>query len=203
MRELEFVPAWYVQTQKRRRAVVFQAWLLLFVIAGLAGWTGLATRNVHGRQLELTTLQDELDATHAKQKILTEQSNKRQELQDRAQLVSSLGYPVEMTRLFQTLDTLMPRQISLKELDCTTEEKQVQSSSIAAVRSGEKPTISRKLKIRIQGVAPSDVDVANFLSGLNGMPIFEQAAITQSRDIIDNGHILRSFEVVFWMNLDQ
>lgn len=204
MRDLEFLPTWYRQMRQRRRSVIFHAWLLVLLIAGLGGWMGLVNRNVHARELELTSLNDELEQTRAKQKILTKQLELRQELQARAQLVSSLGYPLEMTRLIQTLDGIMPPSMSMTELDCSIEEHQKQTTSVAAVRAGEKnQEMDRKLRVRVRGVSPTGVDLANFLSGLNSIQFFEQAAIKTSRDVVENGHVLREFEVVFLVNLNQ
>jgi hypothetical protein len=98
----------------------------------------------------------------------------------------------------------MPKAMSMTELDCAIEEQQRPVSSVSAVRPGEKTTvIDRKLRVRVRGVAPTGVDLAAFLSGLNNVPFFEQAAIKNSRDTTENGHVLREFEVVFFVNLNQ
>jgi hypothetical protein len=114
-----------------------------------------------------------------------------------------------MTRLLQTLDTIMPKEMSLTEFDCDTEEQQAQTqqnTSVASLRptaSDKQPSqLSRKLKVRIVGIVPSDVDLANLLSGLTNVPFFEQVALTYSRGRVESGHVLREFEVTFSMNLN-
>src|SRR5882757_7262049 len=113
MRELEFLPSWYPQMRRRRRIAALQGWLLLMVAAGLAAWMGLAQRNVHAAESTMSLLQQQLDQTHAEQNILAQQLELRKQLQEKEQLIASLGFPVQMTRLLQTLDSAMPKEMSL------------------------------------------------------------------------------------------
>ena len=57
--------------------------------------------------------------------------------------------------------------------------------------------------MRLVGVAPSDVDLANFLTGLTGVPFFDNVAMTYSKDKAQEGHLLREFEVTFSLNLNR
>ena len=65
----------------------------------------------------------------------------------------------------------------------------------------ERPQMDRRLKIRMQGVTPTDEDVANFLYGLTGKPFFDQVAVTYIREKFDSGHKFREFELTFSMQL--
>ncbi len=56
--------------------------------------------------------------------------------------------------------------------------------------------------MRLVGVAPDDVDLANFLAGLTNYPFFEQIALLKADGIIDGGHAMREFEVTFSMSLN-
>ena len=58
------------------------------------------------------------------------------------------------------------------------------------------------MKVKIQGVTPTDVDLANFLGALSSVSYFENIAMTYARDKGENGHIMREFEVTFSMNLN-
>jgi hypothetical protein len=52
-------------------------------------------------------------------------------------------------------------------------------------------------------VAPSDVDLGDFLARLAGIPYFSDVAMGYSRDRTDSGHVMREFEVAFNINLDE
>ncbi len=205
MRELEFLPQWYPRLRRRKRIVALEGWLLFVLIVGLGAWTALVQRNVHGARTSLASLNGQLEQMHAEQRMLDEQLALRKELQAREQLIGSLGFPVEMTRLLQTLDAVMPKEMSLLDFSCETEEQASQSRSIVAGRGAtqQPERVERRLRVRVTGIAPSDLDLANFLAGLTNTLFFEQVAVTYARDKRDAGHILREFEVTFLMELDQ
>jgi hypothetical protein len=212
MRELEFLPAWYHQTRQRKRVVKFQTWVLVVLIVGLGTWTFQSQRNARAAQLLLGNLKGQLAQSRTEQQLLEEQLRLRKELQTQEQLIASLGYPVEMTRLLQTLDTIMPREMSLTEFNCETEElpqqPQAQGTNVALLRAStsdnqpQQNHLARRLKVRVVGVVPSDVDLANLLAGLTNVTFFDQVALTYSRGRVESGHVLREFEVTFSMNLN-
>jgi hypothetical protein len=217
MREIEFLPDWYPRAQRRKRIVLLEGWLLFLLILGLGSWMLLAQRNVFGAERSLSSLKGQLDQMHTEQRMLDEQLVLRKELQAKEQLLASLGYPVEMTRLLQTIDSIMPKATSLTEFGCETEEqvKPVAGNTPAVGahagyrdrnRDGQpqqQQQIDRKLRVRIVGVAPSKLDLANFLAGFANVPFFQQVAVTYARDKSEAGHVLCEFEVTFCMDLNQ
>jgi hypothetical protein len=203
MRELEFLPDWYPRIRKRKRLIKIQGWTLFTLILVLGAWLLNTQRSVGAAERTLSSLRESLARSQAEQQMLDEQLRLRKELQDQEQLIASLGYPVEMTRLLQTLDSLMPREMSLTEFDCQTEEQPVQSTGIAVARGGDKPRlVNRRMKVKLVGVVPSDVDLANLLAGLTNVSFFENVAPTYIRGRSENGHVFREFEITFWINLN-
>lgn len=205
MRELEFLPEWYHQTRRKRQMVGFQGWLLLLVIVGLGMWTGLAHRNVRAAQSTLDSLKGQLDQTYAEQRLLAEQLSLRQELEAREKIIASLGFPVEMTRLLQTLDSIMPKEMSLLEFRCQTTEEPLSPGAAKTVAAGIDPSrqTERRLKVWLVGVAPSDLDLASFLAGLTNVLFFDGVTVNYARDKVEAGHLMREFEVMFSINLTQ
>jgi hypothetical protein len=205
MPDLEFLPGWYNVRLARRRFVKLQACGLALLMLGLSGWTIGAQRNFHNRQSMLKSLEHDLEQKHTEKKILDEQLSLRQELQQREELISSLGFPVEMTRLLQTLDSVMPKEMSLTLFDCTTEETVRQVTSVAGIKPGaeKEKQFDRRLKVKLQGVTPNDMDLGTLCYGLTGKPFFDQVSVTYMREKIDSGHIFREFEITFSMQLSQ
>jgi hypothetical protein len=202
MRQLEFLPTWYPQTRRRKRFVKLESWILLVVIVSLGSWYVFAGQNLRDKQVALGALQKQLDQVHTEKELLAQALDLRQRLQEREELVASLGYPVEMTRLLHTLDSVMPREMAMTEFDCQTREQARPVTSVAAIRPTDKQ-VDRRLDVHLKGVAPSDVDLANFLGELNKMPFLEQVNVSYAQDRIDSGHVMREFEVTFSMNLNQ
>src|SRR5262245_44181880 len=121
MRELEFLPDWYPRLRRRKRIVALQGWILLGAVLLLGGWIGLSHRSARASDATLSSLQRELKQTHEEQNILAQQLELRKQLQDREQLIASLGIQMEMTRLLQTVDSAMPKEMSLTEFECNIE----------------------------------------------------------------------------------
>lgn len=205
MRELEFLPQWYRLTRQSKRVVAWESWVLLAVIAAISTWTFLARSNERTRQTTLSMRQGQLDQTHSEERMLAEQLRLRQELQEREQIIASLGFSVEMTRLLQTLDAVTPKELSLTDFKCDIEETQrpLGTNVAAAVQIPADKRMDRRLKVKLVAVAPSDVDLANFLAGLTDVPFFDQVGVTYSHYKSEEGHIFREFEVTFSMDLNQ
>ena len=69
----------------------------------------------------------------------------------------------------------------------------------APVSPEEKP--ERKLKLKLHGVAPTDVDVGDFLARLTAKPLFSQVELAYSQERVENAHVMRDFAITFAMDL--
>jgi|KBSSwiStaDraftv2_1062776.scaffolds.fasta_scaffold1104741_2 hypothetical protein len=204
MRELEFLPGWYPQTRRRKRIIAIEGYIVAGLILVLGGWVAFAQRSVRTRELKLHALEQQLDTAYSKEQLLNKQLALRQQLSEREELIASLGYPVELTRLLQTLDSVMPKEMTILELDCQTREVARPVSTVAAVfKPNEKKQVDRRLDIKLRGVTPDDSDIGNLLSELQKRPFFEQLNVTTINNRTDDGHRMREFEVTFSMNLNQ
>jgi len=205
MRELEFLPEWYPRIQRRKRLVVLHGWLTVVVAAALCLWMLLARRNVQQAQAALSSISSEMVQTQSEQRQLDEQLAIKQELQVKERIVAQLGFPMEMSRLLRALDAVMPKEMSLLEASFLTQEQLVGPTGPAAARATPdvEPAIDRQLKVRLVGVAPTDVDLANFLAGLNSYSFFRQVSLGKASDKSDSGHLMREFEVTFQIDLNQ
>jgi hypothetical protein len=202
MRELEFLPAWYPQTRRRRRLVVIQAWLTVATGCALALWVALSHRNIMHAELSLVDLQEQLNQSQVQLRQMNELKAQRDQLLKQQLILSKLGLQVEPSRILRMLETLMPRDMALLHIQLEAEEH----SDPAALQTRLMPAgdlpIDRHLHVRIQGVAPNDSDVSNFTTQLIAVPFFEDVAISYARERSDNGRVLREFEVTFAINLN-
>ncbi len=204
MRELEFLPSWYPRLRRRRRLVQLQAWMSLVVILALCLFLFLARRNVQNAQAALNAFDAQVLQTETEKRQLEEQLRIKKQLEQREQIVAALGYPVEMSRLLQTLDSIMPREMSLKSLICNTDELAFVAAGPAAAQAkpSKASTMDRRLRVALVGVAPNDVDLADFLLGLNNYPFLENVALVRADGLVEGGYLMREFEVTFSVNLN-
>ena len=202
MRELEFLPDWYPQTRKRRRLVVLQGWLILVLAGGMCAHLVLADRNVKVAEKSLTALQSQLDQTNAQLAEIDKLDAMRRQGRQQEQLISRLGLYVEACKTLDTIDTLMPKQMSLTSAQLDNEEKIDTAGTSAMQAAKADQVVDRRLRVRIQGVCPTDVDLANFMTQLATIPFFDQVSITYAREKSENNHVMREFEVSFSLNLN-
>ena len=203
MREVEFLPAWYPQVRRRRRFVMLQAWMTLVVLGGLGTYLTFAGRNVREYEARLARVDRELTASRSELKVIEELMTLRKDLVQKSQVLAKVGSHAEAARLLATLDEAMPKSTALLELSLITEETQTTATSGGARATVQKePVMDRRLNVKLTGVAPTDVEVASFLDKLTGKPFLDDVRMTGSKPRLDNGRVMREFEVYFSMNLN-
>lgn len=200
MRELEFLPAWYPTLQRRRRHVIIQAWLSMAVVVALLMWGVLSQRNVNAAESGLGSLQNQLTAANEKVKQLDELQKLKRQMSQQAQVVNQLGPHVPMARLLDALDDMMPKDMAILDLDLGTEEQVRPPSGLPGAPGGQEAVV-RHLRIRLHGVAPSDVELGYFMDRVAGIPKASDVLMT-SKDRVENGHQMCDFEVSFVIDLN-
>ncbi|HEX3355737.1 MAG TPA: PilN domain-containing protein [Tepidisphaeraceae bacterium] len=199
MRELEFLPSWYPRLRRRRRMVVIQGWATLMVVCGLGLWLYLADRNTERRMVDHSAFERQLDQSRADLKELNIQLNEKQKLEGEQRVMSKVGLHVEATRLLSKIDQIMPREMTLT--DATFDVIEQAKPADAASGNMKITEVTRKLQVHLSGVTPSDADWAGVLAKLSSVPFFQEVGLVGAHDKIDNGHLMREFQIQFVVDL--
>jgi len=204
MREIDFLPPWYAQFLRRKRTVFFQTWVTLGVALGLGLWVFLAERNERSAEGVLDTLSGQIQQTSTQLQQMERLEMLRRQLRQQAEVLTKLGIHVEAGRLISKLSDATPPSLSFLSLNIDTDEIPVQLSAAerGTLKEGSKPPVDRRLRVRLQGVAPTDLELATFLTDLNQTSFFERPALTYVKERKEMGHVLREFEVTFSINLN-
>ena len=201
MRELEFLPDWYPQTRRRRRMVILQAWLTLVLIAGMVTWVALKDRNNSQAEHALDLQCAQLAQTYTQLAEVDKLDSLRRQLRQQEEVVSRIGFAIDACKAVNALDERMPKEMALTGLTLENEER-VDHSVLAANRGpGGEPPVDRRLRVRVQGVCPTDVDLANFMTQLSAVPYFESVNNTYARERTESNRVMREFELTFSVNL--
>jgi hypothetical protein len=200
MRELEFLPEWYPQTRRRKRLVFLQAWLTLLLVLGMGAFLVKSERNIIALERTRAAILGQLNQTNSQLAEMDKLDAIRRQLRRQAQITSRLGLYVETSSVIHELERLMPKQMSLTGLQVENEEK-AEQSAVAAARGGE-PQVDRRLRVRLQAVCPTAVDMASFLTQLSAVPFFEQVNLNRAGEAADKGHTMHEFEVTLVLNLN-
>ena len=203
MREVEFLPDWYPKVRQRKRVVALQAWITLILICGLGLWMLLVQRNVYARQQQLGVLSTDLSRSEIDLKRLDDLLALQKQLGEQDLIFKRIGRPIEMTKVMSTLQQIMPQDMALLDLSLDTEEAPKPPPGTFAARMAAQSTKppEPKLRFRLHGVAPTDVDLGEFLAKLTTKPFFKHVELMYSRERVETGHVLRDFEVAFKLDL--
>ena len=198
MRELEFLPDWYPMLRRKRRFLVLEAWLGAVIAAALCLWVILSARNVIAKQTLLNTRQGQLQQTGYELEKLNELESLEAQMSEQAAIFAQLGPNVPVGRLIDDLDKKMPREMAM--LDVSVEFQQ-QSRQQLTRAGGAEPIMERQVVVQLHGVAPSDVELGNFMIRLATIPRFVGSSLSTS-DLHQNGRVLREFRISFTLNLN-
>ena len=201
MRELEFLPDWYPQTRRRRRLIVLQGWLIVVLVAGMGSWVVLRDRNNTRDERVLAVQSAQLEQTYAQLAEVDKLDSLRRQLRQQEEVVSRIGFAVEACKAVNAIDERMPRQMALTGIVLEHEEKPDHSALAVNRGPNGEPPVDRRLRVRVQGVCPTDVDLANFMTQLSAVPYFEGVNNTYAREKPENSHVMREFELTFSVSL--
>jgi Tfp pilus assembly protein PilN len=200
MRDLEFLPDWYPTLRRKKRIVMLEGWLGIVVILGLGLWVTLSARNIETKEALLNTRQGQLRQTNYELQKLNELESLKRQMSDQAQLLNRLGPNVPIGRLIDVLAQMMPREMALIEMTIGFQE-QARAPMLLVAANGSEPTINRDMNVELHGVAPSDVDVGNFMINLATIPHYAGTGMT-TVDAHDQGHSMRDYKISFTVNLN-
>jgi hypothetical protein len=204
VRELEFLPDWYVVVRRRRKALVAQAWATAALLLILLVWTGVARFRVLTARNELAGVRRDMTATQADLNKLDSMILLQRRWTEQGEVLAKLGVSIESTRLMGLIAKATPNTVALIGLSLQNEEKVDQVKTVAAAKKlkDKDPDVSRKLRVRVQGVAPSDAEVADFMAKLAAISFLEDVSMGYAKDADEGGRAVREFEVTFALDLD-
>lgn len=203
MENVDFLPE-RIKAQRARRRRLFQQGYLLGLIAVVLVAVG------YYRQGELTRASAEVATLGQCVDDLTRQAARRTNLESQLQdlnikkrVEEHLGSRISAQLVLAELQRQLPATVSLSKLEIDTFEIQpgIKDSSghvsARAVVSGNsdpvKPETVKRVRLCITGMAPTDVDVANFIGQLSASPLFEEVTMGYSRNVVVQGHVAREF----------
>ena len=204
MRELEFLPDWYGVVRRRRAWTIVQAWGTAALIVMLVIWTCVAHFRAMVTQREQALLTTKVAKSQKDVDELRQLQQDKTTWSERGEVLEKIGLSVESTRLLATIADATPATVALSNFNIQTEEKQEIPKNASAARAlkDRQPVMDRKLRVRINGIAPSDAEVWDLVSKLTSYTFFEDVSMTSSKETDFEGRLVREFEVSFMMDLN-
>lgn len=209
MSNINFVPDDYVQSNESRRANLMCLVLFCVVMAGLAG--SFVTIKMRQRACRAQELQ-----VNAKMAKVEESIKKFEDLQARRQAMTrtalttaDLLEAVPRSVLLASLTNSLPPGTSLVKLDVVQKDAskgagaapknkyQAAQGAKAGANAEARPSGEKALetRIEIEGIAPSDLQVASYIEHLSGSILLDEVALVESKEKKVDNTLYRSFRL--------
>jgi Tfp pilus assembly protein PilN len=182
MNELEFLPERIIQQRARRGRLTRQGYLLAVCLAAMAALTVLQEGKIATARADLSSLALRLDERQRQVAQIPPVERQIADLMIKKRIDEELGSQVDCTTLLAEFCRLMPRNVSLVSMDLKTVEMNAQDASASARGKGA-PAV-RRFRLVITGLAPTDVDVANFIGQISASPLFEDVNMGYTRPVV-------------------
>ena len=194
MAMINFVPDDYVQQRRANRSNVLYLMLLLAMLGAIGITFGFIKMRQRAVQTELAQLNSRMAEAQQQIAQLEELKTKSQTMMKTMVMTAELLEAVPRSIILASLTNNLPSGVSL--LDFGLEEKETQiyksaaknttssrysKANVTAAASEPQKTVSTNLQIK--GIAPSDIQVAGFISRLNDAILFDDVSLVESKEI--------------------
>lgn len=226
MNDTSLLPDDYLADARERRTNIVGLALFAIVLGGVAVWftrTNFEWREVRDRQEQVSA---SFSAVAVEIRDMQEQEKTRREMLEKAQLAASLVDPVPRSILLAELVRRMPEKVSLVDLELRSEPVKVPrakpvaeaasaaapKSRAAATRGKAKPSdqaeppkpepLRYAVALTITGLAPTDLDVSEYLQNLNQLDLLESVRLEVSEEKQVAGVPTRQFRIAIRLGPD-
>jgi len=194
MATINFVPDDYLQQRRASRSNVLYLMLLLAMLGAIGITFGFIKMRQRTVQTELAQLNSRMAEAQQQIAQLEELKTKSKTMMSTMVMTAELLEPVPRSIILASLTNNLPSGVSL--LDFGLEEKETQvykpsaknatssrynKSNASAAASGPQKTVTTNLEIK--GIAPSDIQVAGFISRLSDAILFDDVSLVESKEI--------------------
>ena len=216
MININFVPDDYVQKKESMRANAFYLVLFLVAMSALAGTFAVIKMRQRATLNEQIAVSKRMDDAKKAIAQLEELQNKKKVMMKNVLLTAGLVEPVPRSIVLAALTNNLPAGASLKGVDisqrlaasASAPAGQATKYDAAKKKTGEgaDPKVSpEKLletQIGIEGIAPSDIEVAQYIARLTGSILFDKVALVQSKETIVDSQAMREFKLTAMLKPD-
>lgn len=182
------------RTAVRRWAVIYLGALTLVAGSYFAVRAQAAPRERERADLA-RQVQENLDRNEEIQRLRKEKS----EIESAMRRYDLLAWPVRVSDVIGVLGAEMPGSVTLTSMTLTP-RRETQRGPGRSRRSEESKTY---LSVEVEGISPSDLDLAGFVSGLDAHDLFDKVALDYARSREVDGVPARGFRLTCEIDLSR
>lgn len=188
MRDIDFLPEWYRQNRQRRDSRLTRTWLGMIGLGALFVWFAVGRISLNQAQGRLAHLESQNQMVQAGLGMIDQLAQKEAVLLKKYELAEQLTPTTSCVRVLSKLAKLIPPQVAVKRLELVNKPSQSEGTdrlaTLAAKLSGPKSAGASQeqfqkyeLHVSLQGLAPSEMDVAVLVGQLSGSQDFSSVAL--------------------------
>jgi Tfp pilus assembly protein PilN len=226
--QLSFLPDDYLARKARRRANAVCAALFVIVMVAIGSAFTLSDRSLKDIEARRNAVETEYNEAAKRIKEVQSMKDKQQRMARQAELTDSLLERVPRSYLLAEITNSMPSGVSLLDLGLDSRARNVATaakSKFEEKKASRKTTGDKKaepevavapapkqydVSLRVTGIAANDVQVAQFISKLNGSSLLRDVNLVisdefqKSRDASGEpvGEKLRRFQIEMSLRSD-
>jgi len=203
MDKIDFLPERIKARRERNRRIITQSWLLsicaaLLVLLGFVRQGQINKANAERAMYGSAKANIELQLS--KRAVLEKQLA---DLLIKKRISEQLGSRVNTLAVLSALDRLLPRSMALTSLSLEPVRMHEAIDSIGGINASPRAAVAGgktrrreivRVRLVITGLAPTDVDVANFIGQLAACPLFEDVNMGYAKNVVFRGRAAREFE---------
>lgn len=218
MANASFLPEDYLEKRIQRRTNIISLLLFAVVMAGVVGAYAVTDR----QRVEVGVLQKQVNNRFEEAAKRLEQldqlQHKKEQMIQKARVTAVLLERVPRTMILSELINNMPSTISLLELgldshvvqtpmraaNAMDKARQEKKARKAEEKSGQpEPEIKEcEVTLAVQGVAPTDVQVAQYMTALGRSLLFTDLNLAYSEEVSIDDQVMRRFRIEMKINQD-
>ena len=189
MNKIDFVPEDYVQLKESHRANFFFLAMVGLITAAVAGTFGIIKVRQEAVAREAMTVDERMGSVQQSIKQLESLQQQRQEMMKTALLAAELIEPVPRSIIAAFLTNALPNNISLTSIRIMQSKAPqvfvpgVASNQYEAAKAAaeQKPQRQNEITtIEIEGLAASDIEVADYIASLSAPVLLENVCLVHS-----------------------
>ena len=196
MANINFVPDDYVQSNESRRANLMCLVLFSVVMAALGGSFMTIKIRQKACGAEESLVNTRMTKMQESIKKFEDLQNKRKEMMRTALTTAELIEPVPRSVLLASLTNCLPSGVSLSKLNMVQKEPLkdaanrvtktkydlTQSKEAVVAQMGQSPEKSLQTFMQIEGMAPSDLQVSQYMERLDKSLLVDEVALVESTE---------------------
>ena len=210
MANMSFLPEDYLNSRIELRSNMICLILFVVVLASIVGAYFVTNRQraevesqhavINARYREAAERITQVDELHAR----------KQDMMNKARITAKLVEPVPRTLILSEMINHMPRRLSLLEFDLETKViraggsrsrttlQKAKAAAKAADHAREQPVepaTTTNVNMRLVGVTPTDLEVAEFMRSIGSTSLFRNVNLSFSEQVKINDTPMRKFQI--------